>query len=457
MGERKLLKGILQILSANILNLFFGIGTALILPKYLPVEAYSQIKTYQLYISYTAIFHLGYNDGMILKYGGRKIESLNLGELQKDLSTVRIFQIMVTFLCMQVGFSIKDTALFLAACTILPINMITYFKNLYQAVGKFEKYSSILNWTTILTFMINIVLVGVLRTEQFVLYLIGYVFLNLWIWIRLEIRFCRTLHLKFVGREFSINNLKENISNGCLLLTANLASILLTGIDRFFVKGLLPAADFAKYAFVASMENLLNVVVTPVSISLYNYFCINHEKKDLREAQELILCFAAMVAASAFAVRFILETVLQEYLDASETLFLLFAAHLFLTVIKCLYVNLYKARKQQRKYSEKLAIVLVAVVVLNGICFMIKPVKEAFAVGTLLASIVWFLLCQYDFPEIRCNFRQYLFLVSETIVFLLCGLRLNVIAGGGIYVLFTIAMIRVFMPGVWPKVWKFIE
>ena len=33
-------------------------------------------------------------------------------------------------------------ALFLAACTILPINMITYFKNLYQAVGKFEKYST---------------------------------------------------------------------------------------------------------------------------------------------------------------------------------------------------------------------------------------------------------------------------------------------------------------------------
>ena len=457
MGESRLRKGILQILSANILNLIFGVGTALILPKFLPVESYSQIKTYQLYISYTAIFHLGYNDGMILKYGGRRIETMNLRELQEDLSTVRNFQVVMTLLCMLTGFFLKDTALFFAACTILPINMITYFKNLYQAVGKFEKYSNILNWTTILTFLINILLVGIIRTDQFVFYLAGYVFLNAWIWIRLEVLFCKTLHLKFIGRKFSRVILKDNISNGFLLLTANLASILLTGIDRFFVKGFLSAADFAKYAFVASMENLLNVVVTPVSISLYNHFCVNHEKEDLENAQEMIICFGAVVVTGAFAVRFILETILQEYLDASKTLFLLFAAHLFMTIIKCLYVNLYKAKKQQKKYSEKLAIVLVMAVVLNGICFMVNPVKESFAVGTLLTSVLWFLLCQYDFPEIRCSLRQYLFLISEMTVFLFCGLRMNVILGGGIYLVFTYVMIGVCMPGVWKKILKFIK
>ena len=128
-----------------------------------------------------------------------------------------------------------------------------------------------------------------------------------------------------------------------------------------------------------------------------------------------------------------------------------------MTIIKCLYVNLYKAKKQQKKYSEKLAIVLVMAVVLNGICFMVNPVKESFAVGTLLTSVLWFLLCQYDFPEIRCSLRQYLFLISEMTVFLFCGLRMNVILGGGIYLVFTYVMIGVCMPGVWKKILKFIK
>lgn len=457
MSENKLLKGILQIFSANILNLFFSIGTAFILPKFLPVDAYSQIKTYQLYVTYTAVFHLGYNDGMILKYGGRTMESLGMRELQTDLSTVRIFQGIMTMLCIIAGILLKDTALFMAACAILPLNMINYFKNLYQAVGEFKKYSRILNWTTILTFIINIVLVGIIRTEQFAFYLLGYVIINGWIWIKLEATFCKTLHTKFVGKRFSWSILKSNISSGFLLLTANLSSMLLTGIDRFFVKGLLTTVDFAQYAFVASMENFLNVAVMPVSISLYNYFCVNHENEDIKTAQELIISFASIVIAGAFAVRLVLELFLGEYLDSSKVLFILFVGHLFMIVIKCLYVNLYKARKQQKKYSEKLAIVVVMAVVFNVLGFIMYPHKEAFAAGTLAAAILWFLLCQIDFKDVKCTFRHYLFLMVEAGVFLYCGFFMKAVMGAVIYIAVTLFMIGICMPQVYKKIRRFLS
>ena len=41
-------------------------------PEIEKIESYSYIKTYALYISYAGFFHLGYNDGMYLKYGGKK-------------------------------------------------------------------------------------------------------------------------------------------------------------------------------------------------------------------------------------------------------------------------------------------------------------------------------------------------------------------------------------------------
>ena len=457
MSGNRLLKGILQILSANILNLFFSVGTAFILPKFLPVDAYSQIKTYQLYVTYTAVFHWGYNDGMILKYGGKTMESLELKELQTDLSTVRIFQGIMTMFCMLVGILLKDIALFMAACAVLPMNMIAYFKNLYQAVGELKKYSSILNWTTILTFVINIVLVGIIRTDQFAIYLAGYMLINIWIWARLETAFCKTLHTKFIGCGFSWSILKANISSGFLLLTANLSSMLLTGIDRFFVKGLLTNIDFAQYAFVASMENFLNVAVTPLSISLYNYFCGNREEEEIKTAQKLIISFAAVVISGAFAVRLVLESVLREYLEASKVLFILFAGHLFMTVIKCLYVNLYKARKQQKKYSQKLIIVVVMAVIFNVLGFMIYPGKEAFAVGTLVAAVLWFFLCQIDFKDVRCTMRQYLFLAVEITVFLCCGLLMNAITGAIVYIAVTFFMIGSCMPQVYKKAFVYIR
>lgn len=385
------------------------------------------------------------------------MRSLELKELEADLSTIRIFQGIMTMFCMLVGILLRDTALFMAACAVLPINMIAYFKNLYQAVGEFKKYSSILNWTAILTFVINIILVGIIRTDQVAIYLVGYVLLNIWIWARLEMAFCKTLHTKFVGCGFSWSILKSNISSGFLLLTANLSSMLLTGIDRFFVKGLLTTVDFAQYAFVASMENFLNVAVTPISISLYNYFCVNREKREIKTAQELIISFAAVVIAGAFAVQLVLEIFLKEYLKASKVLFILFAGHLFMTVIKCLYVNLYKARKQQKKYSEKLIIVVVMAVIFNVLGFMIYPKKEAFAVATLAAAVLWFCLCQIDFKDVRCTLRQYLFLTVETAVFLCCGLFMNAVMGAVVYIAVTLFMIGSCMPQVYKKALLYIR
>ena len=50
MNNDRLKKGIIRILLANILNMLFSMGTNFLLPKYVSVDTYAQIKTYQLYI-----------------------------------------------------------------------------------------------------------------------------------------------------------------------------------------------------------------------------------------------------------------------------------------------------------------------------------------------------------------------------------------------------------------------
>ena len=52
------------------------IGNGFFLPKYLSVESYADYKIFILYISYVGILHLGYVDGVYIKYGGKAIDAI---------------------------------------------------------------------------------------------------------------------------------------------------------------------------------------------------------------------------------------------------------------------------------------------------------------------------------------------------------------------------------------------
>ena len=182
-SESNLATGIVLIFIANVINLLFSIGTNLILPKFLSVESYAAIKTYQLYITYVGVLHFGFNDGMYLKYGGKSFDELNKSDVLNNLSTLRIFQVVVTVICIGVSVALKDAVLLMASIVIFPMNLKAYYQSLYQAIGEFGIYSKIMNTVTGVTFFINAILVFFFKTDNYIYYLILYVALNFVIWI----------------------------------------------------------------------------------------------------------------------------------------------------------------------------------------------------------------------------------------------------------------------------------
>ena len=64
-------KGFFYVFISNLIGVFISIVTGFVLPKFLSIESYSDIKLFQLYVTYLGILHLGYSDGMYLKYGAR--------------------------------------------------------------------------------------------------------------------------------------------------------------------------------------------------------------------------------------------------------------------------------------------------------------------------------------------------------------------------------------------------
>lgn len=430
-------RGIFSVLLANLINLVINLLTNFIMPKYLSVDSYAAIKTYQLYISYAGVISLGFVDGMFLKYGGVEFEKLDKNDLNVNLSSFRIFQIVATIIMLLMCIFIRDNVFIAFVLTVLPVNMAGYFRSLYQSIGEFQKYSKIMNATTGLTFIANVFLLFIVKTDDYSKYLFLYVLIDIIIWIMLEVFLVKSCKYKFKYFLFSFKETIVNIKDGILLMLGNFSNTILTSMDRWFIKILMDNVAFAQYSFACSMENFVNVAVTPITVTLYNYFCRVKDQKQIKRIRNMVILFASFLIICAFPGKFILETFLVKYYEATKVMFYLFDAQLFYIIIKSIYVNLYKAQHKQKRYFIELIIVIGVGFVFNVVCYLIMHQKESFAVGTLLSAVFWLLLSARDFPWLKYSVKEICFIVIVASTFLFYGYKLESIIGFLAY-LFTV-------------------
>lgn len=423
-------KGILYVLFANAITLMLNLITNFLLPRFLSIDAYAGIKTFQLYINYIGVLHLGYVDGIYLKYGGKAFEKIDTNELAISVSTLRCFQVIISLFSIVISIILNDGILLAFSLATVPLNLTAYFRMLYQATGMFDVYSKVVNIVAIATFFANCLLVGLRITDNFSVYLLAYVILDIIVWLILEIRFSKSIIAKHkLLFSFNYKELVLNIKTGFALMLGNFASFVLTGMDRWFVKFLMTTQDFAQYSFAVSLENMLNMVITPITIPLYNYFCREKDIKKIRNAVDLIIAFSIYLISAAFIVEVFVNLVLENYRESIPVVYLLFASQGIQVVLKAVFVNLYKVRFQQKIYMTKLIIVLISGAIFNAVCFYIMRKMSAFAWGTLMSSALWLLLTIPDFKDLQISPKKWGILFIVILEYLFLGYSCNPLVG----------------------------
>lgn len=436
-------KGAMYVLIANVINLIISLFTGFVLPKYLSIETYSSIKLFQLYITYIGILHLGFSDGMYLKYGGKNVDEVDKNEVLSELKTFKIFQFIVSIFAIIVSIIIKNEILLFCSLVILPINIANYIRSLYQATGQFKKYSRFTNLNTLLIFFINIILLLIIKTDDSYIYIIAYICAYFIYWFMLE---CE--NRKIFGKTSVKANrqyLIEDIKSGFFLMIGNFCNVIFTSIDRIFVQNWLGSIKFAFYSFAVSIENLMNVFVTPISTVMYNYFCNNREEDNVIRIKRVIVLFSTIIIAVAFPVKFIIDIWLSKYAESLNILFILFTAQFISIIIRCVHINLYKAEKKQNRYFVIMSFVVVLSILLNIILYYIYKTMEMIAIATLITTIVWFIIGEIDFKKYKMKLKEYIYIIIIIGVFLSCSQISNAVIGCSIYIVLALTSMLIFM------------
>lgn len=435
--NNSLKNGMLVILFANLLSLLIGLVNGFVLPKVLSVSSYADIKTYQLYVSFVGITALGYSDGLYLKYGGKKITSISNDDFNISKYNLLISQTIATIIVVIIALFINDFILIFAALSILPLNLASTYKNLFQATGEFSTYSKAINYTSILTFLGTLALLFVFRTDQSKNYLALYILVDYTTLIIIEIFFSKKyqFHNKAIA---SIQDYKENVKSGFVLMLGNFSNILMTGIDRWFIKLLLSVNSFAYYSFVVSTENLVNVFITPIVTTMYNYICQNTTNySQIKRIKKMCIMFASVLISSGFLLKFILEHFLTKYLPAANLIFILFLTEVFYVVIKGIYVNLYKALKEQNIYLKQMVAILLFGTLANAIAYVITKSNEGIAFATLISALCWYIVCSLSVKEIAPDIREILLFIPSAF-YIIIGLFSPPILGFIFYLIISV-------------------
>ena len=329
----------------------------------------------------------------------------------------------------------KSIIMLLISLSIVPINMSWFYKFYYQAIGNFKEYSRVSYIYTIVFFLMNVILVLKLKSNNYVHYCLATIIAYGSVLLTYEIKFYNKL--KNIKTYYN-RCILDNVRIGIFILIGNLSTMLFYALDRWFIKFFLNFDDFAFYSFAVSMVNVISLLISSLSVTFYNYLSKNKNKEIIKEFKSYFIILGAISSGGFFVFAGIISLILDKYSEALSIISILFVAYPYIIVINVLYVNLYKVRKKEKKYVEVVFTMIIISFIYNIIAIILFKNSEAIAVATSLAFITWYIYSVKDFKYLNVDLKEIIYLCIVGTGFLFISHNLNWFLGGLSYLILII-------------------
>lgn len=411
----QLKRDLLRVFNSNFINLIIGVINGFLIPAFLSIDEYAHLKTFTLYLSYVGILHFGFIDGIYLKYGGKTEEDIDIKRLKGEHKFMAFFQLVLTVITIVFGLLLKDPILIAFSTAILPINIQTLYKFLYQAIGEFKIYSRIMILTPNLLLFFNLLLIFVFKWNNFWPFVIANILSYYIVFFGLEYYFFKKY--KGIPTVVAFPEIKNHFRVGIFIMFGNLASMLFYSSDRWFVKIFLTTSDFAYYSFAISLMSVINVLINTVSMTFYPYLARRQENDKLVLMKKYLLILGTLACGSYFVFDFIVRNFIEKYVPSLDIISILFLGFPAMIIINAIYVNLYKALKQERKYLYTVLKMCSVAITLNVIAILTFKTNFAIALATTLAFYIWFFYSTKDFRVLKPTVGEISYLIVLFVIF----------------------------------------
>lgn len=417
------LKDITKVSVANIIGLISAIITGFIVPAYLSIEQYAYLKTFALFLSFAGIFHLGYIDGIYIKYGGKYSHEIDMRLFKTEKYFFIFFQIIIAITILIIGVVIKEIIIIAIAVTILPFNLLSYYQFYYQAIGQFNIYSKIRLIVPFVIMLMNVILIYVINISNYLYYISAEIFAYTVAVLYLEFKY--SFSIKKLNIKHNIKPIFNHFKVGIYIMLGNLAMILFFTLGRWVVKFFMTDADFAYYSFATSMMQILTIVISSIAMTFYPYLSRIHQKSNLKRLKIQLIIIGAIFSSSYFIFNLAVTEFIPKYVLSLKIIGILFASFPAYAVINALYINMYKVQKDGKKYISVIIINLIAACFLTLAAFLLRRSTISIAIATTFSFYFWLYYSSKDFKGLKPSVKELIYVLLYLIIYFVSVLFLN--------------------------------
>lgn len=409
-------KSIANVFLANCIELVTGIIIAFYIPMVVSVSDYSVIKTYTLAIGYIGALSFGFYDGLYIKYGGKTIDTISLPLIKEEKNTFLILQLFITIIALSIAIFSRDINFLLFSASILPINLCTFYKRIYQSLGEFTYLKSNMIVYSLAFLLLNLFLSLILKVHNPYAYCITTIVANGFVLVYNKLKSWKIL---YVSGKISFNwiILKLNVNTGYSILLANIAVNMIYGIDRVFIKIFMDSNNFAFYSFAVSMLNIIMVLVQSLAMTFYSYFASSNNLENIKKIKLFLIILGGMTSSCYFLLNPIVQYFLPQYKDSLQIIAISFASYPYVLAINAVFLNLFKIGKSNKLYIKAVLIMLAISTFMNGL-FIYNISCQKIAIATTLSFIIWYIYCNFSFNNKYISKLEGVYLSLILILFL---------------------------------------
>lgn len=361
------IKNISYSFSANLISLLISAFMVMFVPKLLSVNDYGLWQLFLFYYSYLGFLHFGWEDGIYLRYAGKKFEELNRKTFAGQFYCIILLQIVLATVISNFGKVFvenpdKSLALVCAIWLAPFVNFNNLCNFIMQITNRIKEYAKLLVTERMIFFLEVLLFLVILGLKQFHYMYAAQVFAA----VSMAVAGAYLCRCFLIPRFDSFASIRqeayENISVGIKLMLANIASMLIIGIVRYGISIGWDVATFGKVSLTLGVSNFLMVFINSVSVV---FFPIVKRMDETRRANAYVairnmldfILFAVLIGY--YPLKCILAWWLPKYADSLIYMSVLFPVCVFESKVTLL-INTYL--KSMRKEFLMLKINAVSVV-----------------------------------------------------------------------------------------------
>ena len=422
------------VLFAGILQAIAGAINAFIVPKYLGIEEFSLIREFLLYASYIGVLHLGFVDGILVKYAGRNIDDLSKIEIVNEFKFLFYFQGLIALLVIVTGIIFLKINIVLFGFCIIVCNLYLHISNIFLSIGKLTHYV-FLRTLPIFILMFNLILI-LLGIKQSVYFNCAFFISNL-IGLGYFFYFFKKYFLIASFWAFPIDqkNIKNVFKVGSFVLIGNFLCLTFFSMDRWTVYLFFKHSDFGIYSFALSVLQIIQVLVLSISVTFYPYLAKEESRQNILKYSKLLLILGTFSMIFSFILCATVNLIIKDFSSANSLINILFLGSPALIISNSIYINLLKTKNNVKEYLLIFIFSVLISILANGLCIIFFKDIISIGICNILIYFVFMAVAAYRMPYARLERSDILYLVLCLCVYIFVRIFESIWLGGGLYLL----------------------